>query len=234
MRDILDKATGGEFKKWAENQKGTSLRSTAFPYMTHMPTLGLGLNFLQSWRIDCPTTLWDEMYLPETLHRAVLGFTSESGPLGANNEVIYEGVTNEGNVEFLRVDTLLFIGLIAAMVLLILGIYCPRLASLLYGVIFIAIGLLGTLLLAMMLGTNMNVTYWNLNILFINPLFFILAFRTRKKCKALPVAIGAMIVLLGLTVLKAPFYQDANLLIALLLPIYISRTTFQRGAKVKE
>lgn len=234
VRDILDKATGGEFRKWAESQTGTSLRSAALPYMAHMPTLALGLNFLQSWRIDRPTTLWDEMYLPETLHQAVLGFTSKSGPLGVNTEVIYEGVASDGNVEFLRVDTLLFIGLITAIVLLILGIYCPRLASLLYGLIFIALGLLGTLLLVMMLGTNMNVTYWNLNILFINPLLFIVAFRTRKKCKALPVAIGAMIVLLGLTVLKAPFYQDANLLIALLLPIYISRTTFQRGAKVKE
>ena len=53
--------------------------------------------------------------------------------------------------------------------LIILGLYL-RFTSLVYGTIFTVLALLGTLLLVMMVGTNMNVTYWNLNILFVNPL----------------------------------------------------------------
>jgi len=235
VRDILDKATGGQFKAWAQRQEGTSLRSTALPYMVHAPLPGLGLNFLQSWRIDKPTTLWDEMYLPETLHQAVLDFTFDDGNrLGINNTVLNESSLSPPKHDFLAIDALFFIGLITSMLLIILGLYLPRLTSLLYGLIFIALALLGTLLLVMMVGTNMNVTYWNLNILFINPLLFLVAFRPKKQGKALLFGLGAMIVLLALELLNAPFHQDATLLIALLLPIYLSRAAFQGGTKVKQ
>jgi len=235
IRDILDKATGGQFKAWAQSRKGTSLRNAALPYMGHSPLLGLGLNLLQSWRIDKPTTLWDEMYLPETLHQAVLDFTFADGQrFGLNNTILNEGSLVSPKHDFLAMDALFFIGLITAMLLIILSLYLPRFTSLLYGTIFIVLALLGTLLLVLMIGTNMNVAYWNLNILFVNPLLFQVAFRPKKQGKVLRFGLGAMIVLLGLELLKAPFHQDSTLLIALLLPIYLSRATFQGRAEIKQ
>jgi len=235
VRDILDKATGGEFKRWAQSQVGTSHRETALPYMAHFPVLALGLNVLQSWKIDYQTTLWDEMYLPEVLHQAVLDFTMSNGQgLGVNNTVLSQGVQKTTLINFLRADTLLFVGLIAAMLLILLGLYLPRVASLIYAIIFIALALLGTLLLVMAVGTNMDVTYWNLNLLFINPLLFITAFKPKKQTKTLLFGLGSMIVLLGLAVLHAPFYQNSTLFIALLLPIYLSRAAFEARGKVKE
>jgi len=235
VRDILDKATGGQFKAWAQSRKGTSLRNTALPYMSRSPLLGLGLNLLQSWRIDKPTTLWDEMYLPETLHQAVLDFTFSDGRhLGINNTILNEGSLVPPKHDFLTMKALFFIGLIASMLLIILGLYLPRFTSLVYGTIFTVLALLGTLLLVMMVGTNMNVTYWNLNILFVNPLLFHVAFRRKKQSNVLRFGLGAMIVLLGLELLKAPFHQNSTLIIALLLPIYLSRATFQGRAKIKQ
>ncbi|NLZ77082.1 MAG: DUF4105 domain-containing protein, partial [Spirochaetales bacterium] len=235
VRDILDKATGGRFKAWAKSREGTSHRRTALPYMAHAPLLGLGLNFLQSWRIDEPTTLWDEMYLPETLHQAVLDFTFDDGrPLGINDTVLSEGPPPPANHDLLRADALFFFGLIASMVLIILGLHLPRFTSILYGLIFSALGLLGTLLFALMAGTNMNVSYWNLNILFINPLLFLVAFRPNRQGKVLLFGLGAMIVLLALKLLNAPFHQDSTLPIALLLPIYLSRAAFQGRAEIKQ
>ena len=235
VRDILDKATGGQFKAWAKSREGTSLRSTALPYMAHDPLLGLGLNLLQSWRIDKPTTLWDEMYLPETLHQAVLDFTLADGQhFGINNTVLNEGSLSPPKHDFLTIDALFFVGLITSMVLIILGLYLPRFTSLLYGILFIALALVGILLFVLMVGTNMNVTYWNLNILFINPLLFCVAFRPKKQGKVLLFGLGSMIVLLALELLNAPFHQNATLLIALLLPIYLSRAAFQGRTEIKQ
>ncbi len=120
------------------------------------------------------------------------------------------------------------------MVLIILGLYLPRFTSLLYGILFIALALVGILLFVLMVGTNMNVTYWNLNILFINPLLFCVAFRPKKQGKVLLFGLGSMIVLLALELLNAPFHQDSTLLIALLLPIYLSRAAFQGRTEIKQ
>ena len=149
---------------------------------------------------------------------------------GINNTVLNEGSLSPPKHDFLTIDALFFVGLITSMVLIILGLYLPRFTSLLYGILFIALALVGILLFVLMVGTNMNVTYWNLNILFINPLLFCVAFRPKKQGKVLLFGLGSMIVLLALELLNAPFHQDSTLLIAS-AAVYLSRAAFQEEPK---
>lgn len=243
IRDIINAATGGQFRLWAETQEtSTSYRQFVQRYLSHSPVVFWALDFLQSRTIDTPLTRYDEMFLPESLHQAVLDF---SPSLVKHSEVLQDTsssgerfIAHSKNVNHDGYYALFGIGL--ALILFMLGHRFKRTTSILYALLFLALGVLGSILLFMMTFSDMDMTWFNENIALVNPLLFIgmvSAFRysfskkeTRKGTlakrtfQAMFVVGVALVVAKGL--LPTVLVQDNLKVILALLPLALSGATF--------
>ena len=173
LRDIIDYTTDGDFRQWAESQPGLTFRQQASRALSRNPFIQWALEFLQSGMIDKPATLWDEMFLPENLENAVMRY------YGLENTLVVE---NEGNYSAIPADhqnNILFsflMGLVLGGISGMLFFWNKSRAYYIYsGVVYVVFGLLGTLLFFMMFFTNHDVTWFNENLLFVNPLLIVLA-----------------------------------------------------------
>ena len=201
LRDIIDYTTGGDFRRWAESRPGMTFRQQASRALSQNPFIQWALEFLQSGRIDRPATLWDEMFLPENLERAVIAYYGLDSTLVVDNEGHYPEIPNtpQNNILF----SVLF-GLILGGISSLLLIWRKdRAVSIYNGVVYVFFGLLGTVLFFMMFFTNHDVTWFNENILFVNPLLIVLAvFCFMRSSKARLLCRIELSVIAVLTVLK--------------------------------
>lgn len=246
IRDIINAATQGEFQAWAEEQKAEdSLRSVTLPNMIHSPLVFWVLDFLQGKTIDKPMNRYDELFLPEKLHQAVVDYSAQHPEeLTTSTEVLQEVddlsvrfIVQEGRGSFVWAYALS--GLALGALLLFLEKRFPRIRRLLLGLILLALALLGALLLFMMLFSDMDMTYFNENILFVHPLLLIPAFgfllQKKQRSRMVGIAAVVMVVLVVMKLLvPSAALQDNLRTIALLLPIYLSGATFQRRSKVQK
>ena len=202
LRDIIDYATGGQFKAWAQAQAGSSFRSQASRALSRNHFVLWALDFLQGGNIDRDATLWDEMFLPEILEDAVVRYFSleRTSVDGSTSPFVPMPEKACSNIGFSIIMGLVLGGIGAALVLCgrekAFGIYS--------GTVEVVFGLLGTLLLFMMVFTNHDVTWMNENILFVNPVLFVLAvlsFRRSPRARTLSRIFLCVIALLA--VLKA-------------------------------
>ena len=173
LRDIIDRTTDGAFKTWAQGISGYTYRQQASRALSRNPIVLWALDFLQSGRIDRDATLWDEMFLPEILEKAVAEY------FGLEKETVVENPGHRsGTAETPQNNILfsIFMGIIlggASSGLIILG---RRKANYIYSaVVEIIFGILGSVLLFMMVFTNHDVTWLNENIIFVNPLLIAMA-----------------------------------------------------------
>lgn len=173
LRDIIDYTTGGDFRRWAESRPGMTFRQQASRALSQNPFIQWALEFLQSGRIDRPATLWDEMFLPEHLERAVMAYYGLDSTLVVDNEGHYPEIpdTPQNNILFS-----VLMGLILGGISSLLLVWRKDRAVFIYnGVVYVFFGLLGTVLFFMMFFTNHDVTWFNENILFVNPLLIVIA-----------------------------------------------------------
>ena len=173
LRDIIDYTTGGDFRQWAESRPGMTFRQQASRALSRNPFIQWALEFLQSGMIDRPATLWDEMFLPENLERAVMAYYGLDSTLVVDNEGRYPEIpdTPQNNILFS-----VLMGLIIGGISSLLLVWRKDRVYFIYsGVVYVLFGLLGTLLLFMMFFTNHDVTWFNENLLFVNPLLIVLA-----------------------------------------------------------
>ncbi len=239
IRDIIDFATLGAFREWAEQEPGQgSYRQLTAQYMIHSPALFWVLDTLQSRIIDTRLNRYEELFLPEKLHQAVLDFSYPDGTrLAAEEQVLQDTVAMD--VRFTVKEELVdydwayaLFGFVFALLLFILGRKLPSLKRILLGLVFLGLGVLGSLLLFMMLFSDMDMTYFNENILFLNPLLFVIAFeflvQKKQSSRLLAYCSVIMIVLLGLKFLAPAFALQDNLrTMAVLLPVYLLGSSFQ-------
>ena len=182
LRDIIDFTTGGDFKRWAESRSGLSFRKQASRSLSRNPVVQWLLEFLQSGRIDAEATLWDEMFLPVNLEKAVMEYYGlDSVPVAGEGG---EDIPDEPNSNILfSLAAGLVLGGIPAL-LLFLGKGRKTAWYITSGLIHVLFALMGSLLFFMMVFTNHDVTWMNENIIFVNPLLLvlaILAFRRSPK-----------------------------------------------------
>ena len=199
IRDIIDAATGGQFKAWAQSIPGTgTYRHHVMRHTISDPIVDWGLNFLQSGEIDYPITLWDEMFLPEILEQSVQEFTwtwpdGSEHSLVASTETFSDttglGVRPENRKETPHVFLpSLIVGCILGGIGLLLlrwyrrncdrehGYKLPRFLFGFYnGVLCLALGIVASVLLFMMTGSTHDVTWYNENIIFANPWLLVMA-----------------------------------------------------------
>jgi len=169
IRDIVDASTGGAFKDWAETQPiaPTSYRSAANRKLSRNPALCWILNFLQGPSVDTRLSLWDAMFLPDTLGGAIGDF------FGIQGEVVQEGtIANKDGSPFLALVILpLAIGLCLSSMLIL--VREKPLWHWMMGTILFVLGLLSCVLLYGMCLTDLDMTWGNTTILYLNPLLFV-------------------------------------------------------------
>ncbi|MGH0053182.1 MAG: hypothetical protein ACQ5SW_07340, partial [Sphaerochaetaceae bacterium] len=181
---------------------------------------------------------YETMYLPEALHQAVLDFTYPDGSKLASNEEILQDTKNMGVRFSVKEHSVSYdwayglSGLILGILLIVIGKNHPRGKGILLGVILFVFAILGSLLLFMMSFSDMDMTYYNSNILFVNPLLFIPAFlflfQKKKTSKLLTLLVIIQFVLLaGRLIIPSLFVQDNLKVILFVLPIFLSGSTLQ-------
>lgn len=240
IRDILNAATDGEFRSWAEEQPtSTSYRQFVQRYMSHSPAIFWALDFLQGKTIDRPLNRYEEMFLPESLHQAVLDFS----PFLADEHILQDtssdGVRFRAHTKNVNHDwAYALFGILLALSLYALGRRHQRIASCIYGMLLFGLGLLGSILLFMMTFSDMDMTWFNENIVLMNPLLFFgmgsafaYTFSGKRKGKiAKRTFQGVFILCIALVVAKgllpSILIQDNLKIILLLLPIALSGATF--------
>ncbi len=191
IRDIIDDALEGELKKQSDQPSDLTYRDLIHRMMAPVPVVDFALLFFLNDFIDQPITHWDSMFLPDRLMAIV---EAAHNPLIAGNgqkllvekrteQNVGQGIPYFGRyatkVSTLRREVIFGMTMMVLLVLTaipylrnthILQKLYPILISI-FGVIF---GLLGTILFIMMFFTQHQDTYWNENILLLNPVTLLL------------------------------------------------------------
>ncbi|MDR0472208.1 MAG: DUF4105 domain-containing protein [Treponema sp.] len=186
IRDIVDMALDGEFKEQYASMPGRfTLRQQVRRHTWFNPFFDWSLNFLMGQGIDTPITVWDDMFLPSEIGNRINEFAYTAAPGGKKTrlvssvETLNTAVGRPQVLEFPRrqwpVELLAsaVFSLAAGLAFLICGkrkgfrVFIGTVQSLL-GLFF---GIAGSILFFMTFFTDHDYTYYNSNILFVNPLF---------------------------------------------------------------
>jgi len=234
IRDIIDVATQGAFGRWAKAQStGASTRALTDPYMLHRPLVTWVLSALQGRRVDRIESRWDAMFLPLELEDAVLDFRAEDGSSLVKATTMLADGQGPTVVQRSATSAALALSLSLALLLLLLSQLAPGAKKIILGLSYLALAVIGTLLLFMMCYSDMDMTYGNVNILILNPLLFIPAFallfsRRETSILAAIFAVVTALLLAGRLLLPAIFVQNNLTTLVVLLPLYLSGAAFER------
>ncbi|MFC2822066.1 MAG: DUF4105 domain-containing protein [Spirochaetales bacterium] len=233
LRDIIDRSANGAFKEWAQKQSGLSYRKQASRALSRNPFVQWALDFLQSGQIDKDATLWEEMFLPDVLEKAVKEYFSlESTEIAASSGRYSKSPSEpQSNILFSILAGVLLGGVSASLIL-----FGRENINFIYiGIVETIFAVMGLLLLFMMLFTNHDVTWYNENIIFVNPLLLVPAVsafrkssRTLKLCHRILLAVIAVLVLLKILIPYIFIQNNWTVIITMVLfylpnGLYISR-----------
>ena len=174
VRDIYNAATIGEFKAWAEGiNTHKSFRDYTTDYMSDKSFIvSWTLNALQGPAIDKKINLYEACFMPDVLESAIEEFQkSKSIVIVESPEKIKAPISND-----LLISSLL-IGLTIAIFIYTEERHRIRVWGLLTFIFNLFLSILSLVFLFFMLFTNHDVTFFNENIIFINPLLLIPAFQ---------------------------------------------------------
>ena len=214
VRDIIDEATGGEFKAWAEAiSSGQSFRSSSNHYMQAQFFPAFAINYLEGPKVDRLLSRYDMMYLPEELMKGVEDF------FDIDTEIAYQSQTRTPYRGLSLMSNSVILAIVLFMIIYFEGSsrrrWLRRSLDILMGIFYTLLFVMSSVLLFMMIFTNHDVTYMNSNILFLNPLIMVFAvdafrgrsFRRRKSHSILYSSIiAALLVMKGL--MPSIFIQD--------------------------
>ncbi|GHT79003.1 membrane protein [Spirochaetia bacterium] len=190
IRDIIDTATGGQFKaEFGEAPGRYTLRQHVRRHTWFNPFFDWFLNFMMGQDIDTPITVWDEMFLPQELGDRISGFTytdkyGRERPLVSSVEVLNRAVDRPLVLDVPRKQWPRSLALGVATAILLCGVYALRRRKPVPGRVILGsfqallglfFGAVGLGLFFMTFFTNHDYTYHNINVLFINPLLFLAA-----------------------------------------------------------
>lgn len=249
IRDVIDVATKGQFKEFAMAPGRMTLRQHTRRHAGKNPPMDALLMFLMNSDIDHPTTIWEEMFLPLELEQRIdtFEYVNEEGelvPLVSRRTTYFESdrppVPDEPRA--IWPWAFLFSCVVGASVFA-LGRWNERKQSrssrVLFGFSHVGVGLFlglpGMILGMMWLVTEHQVTYWNQNLFWANPLTLVVillglmyAFGSIRARRLLPTlwlmlggiaALGIVVNLIGF--LYPPMYQDTSIPMAIALPMIV-------------
>ncbi|GHU39007.1 hypothetical protein FACS1894190_01980 [Spirochaetia bacterium] len=247
ITNLIDDAVDGQFYEMANNTPGRfTLRQHVRRHSYFDPFGDWLINFLMGQGIDTLTTVKQEMFLPSEAGIQINNFsyidkTGQKQPLVSNVEIIYTSKDRPPVLPSPRENwpAGLILGISIALIFTVFIFLkniktVNRLFGLSIGIFGLFFGFMGTAAFFMSLFTDHDYTWHNLNVIFVNPLFFaavplgiIIAFTKKEQkrllCEKLLKIFMTCILLGGILtmVLKLlpMFYQDNKVTLALLLPI---------------
>jgi hypothetical protein len=197
IRDILDKATDGQLKAYAQSTPyPLTIRQIVASRTASSPFIYWTLDFLQNNDIDQPITYWEAMFMPEIMEQVILDFSyidkqGNERKLAKETTIINEAPTDirpSTNERPKKATTIMFLSSLILATLSHLFYVKTKtsqfngirvVSKLMYTIIngaWILLGSIYTLvLLFMMTMSNHDVTYGNENILVISPLLILMA-----------------------------------------------------------
>ena len=225
VRDIIDEATGGDFKAWADGiPAGESFRSSSNHYMEAQFFPAFAINYLEGPKVDRLLSRYDMMYLPEELMKGVEDYFEIDTEIAyqSKSRTPYEGLSLMANSMILAIVLFALIYLESAMD----RKWLRRTIDIVMGIFYTLLFVMSSVLLFMMVFTNHDVTYMNENILFLNPMIILFAidafrgksFRRRKRHSMLYASIIAVLLILK-GFMPTVFIQDNLPVIAVMLAI---------------
>ncbi len=164
--------------KFAEPQGTMTYRNMIYDYTTYQDWGRFGIDLGLGAVIDRPLKGRDLNFLPDELERSVMRASIRRGmidfPLVSGNEVLFESAVSYGAGSFLFSPAFLFsVILLLSLVLWFRSSQSAIGFRILRSVLFTMTGLLGLVELSIWLFTNHKSAAWNYNILWANPLFFV-------------------------------------------------------------
>lgn len=236
LRDILDAATEGDFSTYLKGQ-GTdgTYRSWAEKSMCNNVLISFLLNFLMGNEVDEPISMYDQTFLPERLGDAVMGYE----PFHTTKTVLQE---QQGNIFIHTEDYPSSWGyplvgiLFAFLVCVIARSKHEKWGKWTEFISFLVLTILGFMLFWCDAFSDLDVTWWNENLLFINPLLSlgcIWIWRHPDRVQVLKMTLAVITIVLVL--LKGLFpdalIQDNLMVISLVLPYYATGFMALSGKK---
>ncbi|HEX8701084.1 MAG TPA: DUF4105 domain-containing protein [Myxococcaceae bacterium] len=183
LRDMIDRATGGQFRQAASAPGRMTLREHTRRYTAVSAPMSLLLDFLMNDEIDRPVTKWEEAFLPDELEKQVgefqvAGTEGQKVPLVARSYDFFKSTRSPPPSEPPNYGPwVLLVGLALGGGALGLAFWerkGSRLARVLLGlenmVVGLALGFPGTALFVMWSITDHTVTFRNENLFLANPL----------------------------------------------------------------
>jgi len=261
IRDIIDLATDGQFKKEFEKiNGGFTLRNHVRRHTWFSPVIDWFLNFLMGQSIDTQITIWEDMFLPAEVGKRIENYwyTDANGnrrKLVSSVEIVNKSKNRPAVLEKPRKQWLREL----AFSLVLSAIFCfffflqaknKKVGRVLSGISMSLSGLffgaVGLLLYFMALFTNHDYTYHNMNMVFCTPILlaavpFGISYAVTKNQKKLK-AYGELLRLIWLLSVLGVFismlikifpgfYQDNLTDQMLILPIALTFTLQPNGLK---
>lgn len=245
LRDIIDRAIGGQFHQALDRPARLTYRGHTRRYAQANPVFEFALTFWMNDSIDRPLKAWDELFLPQELERAIdrLRYVDARGqrtPLLRAKHVVFEAVRAPvSNWPATRWPEALLLGCACGALFVLAASWRARsgrrLARIAFGALHVLLGLtfglLGTIGFLIWTLTEHSVAYHNENQWLANPITLLAlplgiaitvgSVAGLRLARGLFAVSAAMSLLLcGLKALPS-FDQDNALPIALLLPIYL-------------
>jgi Domain of unknown function (DUF4105) len=186
IRDIIDEALGGDLKKQSLQASNLTFRDYMHRMMAEVPVLDFAMLFIANDFVDQPISDWDTMFLPDRLMAVIERAKNPDIPVSNQNLLVIKRIDrNIGmgipyfDAEAQVVNTMIregITGILLMLLLVLTGLFyfrsrsaSGRLYSLMVSVFGLVFGLCGTILFILMLFTQHQDTYWNENILLLNP-----------------------------------------------------------------
>jgi len=185
IRDIIDLATDGQFKEEFENEKSRfTLRQQVRRHTWFSNFFDWLLNFLMGQVIDRPITVWEDMFLPSEVGRTIEDFyytdiNGEKRKLVLSKEIFLESEARPGVLEtprrqwpFLLIFSLVLSAIFGLFFYMQMkNIKAGRvLAGISMSICSLFFGILGIFLYFLVIFSNHDYTFENLNVLFCTPL----------------------------------------------------------------
>jgi hypothetical protein len=189
--------------------------------------------------IDKQATLWDEMFLPDVLEKAVMEYFK------VGNEVVLEGSSKSAVPDEPQSNILfsVILGLVLSGVYFALWFFDLERAGGIYRCVVCAVfGILGSVLLFMMLFTNHDVTWYNENILIVNPFLLVIAvlslFRNERVMRftrtCFNVLFGQVLILIVLKLLLPGMFFQQNWPVILTMGLFYLPNTLHPRKMIRD
>ncbi len=224
LRDLILENVKTDFKNTSTSK---TIRDQLNEYLQDRLWLKFSMSLIMGYKVDRKIDLFDSMFLPDYLCYSLRDINTENGNL-IKEETIFNQLYDVNNGYSLLINPLFILSILALLVLSFNKKYIQT-------PFLVIIGLNGLVIFTLSLITEHPELRYNLNSLWINPLYLILIFlkNTTKLKKYLAIILLVMlIIMIPIWVFKVQYFELTYLPITLILIIINYRILYLNKTKI--